>query len=152
MAKNNIDKLLLKISNDLALTDNLEDALDSLVNITSSVIGSERATVFINDEFTQELFSIVAQGNLKREIRFMNNKGIAGWSFSNNKGVIVDDAYKDDRFNKTIDMRTGYRTKNILCAPLRTLSGEVIGVTQLLNKVESKFSLIDGNILNPAFL
>ena len=97
--KKNITELLLKISNDLAVTTNLDEALDTLVNITSSVIGAERATVFINDNLTQELYSRVAQGNFKREIRFMNNKGVAGWSFTNNKGAIVNDAYKDKRFN-----------------------------------------------------
>ena len=145
--KKNITELLLKISNDLAVTTNLDEALDTLVNITSSVIGAERATVFINDNLTQELYSRVAQGNFKREIRFMNNKGVAGWSFTNDKGAIVNDAYKDKRFNKSVDMRTGYRTKTILCAPLRTLAGETVGVTQLLNKVSSDFNDKDLELL-----
>ena len=33
-------------------------------------------------------------------------------------------------FNKAVDVRTGFRTKSILCAPLRTVSGEEIGVSQ----------------------
>ena len=116
MAKNNKDKysdLLLQVNNDLAISDSLDDALDTLINIASSVIGSERGTAFINDKNTNELYSRVAQGDLKREIRFMNHKGIAGWVFSNNEGTIVHDAYKDGRFNKSIDMRTGYRTKSV---------------------------------------
>ena len=145
--KKDITELLLNINNDIAQTKNLDEALDTLVNITSSVVGAERATVFINDDSSQELYSRVAQGNFKREIRFMNNKGIAGWVFQNDKGSIVDDAYKDDRFNKSIDMRTGYRTKSILCAPLRTISGEVIGVTQLLNKIKSTFNNQDLDLL-----
>ena len=139
--------LLLRVNNDLAVSDSLIQALDTLINITSSVIGTERGTVFIHDNETQEIYSFVAQGNLKREIRFMSNQGIAGWVFTNNKGTIVNEAYKDDRFHKSIDMRTGYRTKSILCAPLRTVSGEIIGATQLLNKINSKFTKKDLEML-----
>ena len=63
--------LLLRVNNDLAVSDSLIQALDTLINITSSVIGTERGTVFIHDNETQEIYSFVAQGNLKREIRFM---------------------------------------------------------------------------------
>ncbi len=139
--------LLLQVNNDLAVSNSLTQALDTLVNITSSVIGAERGTVFINDSETQELYSRVAQGNLNREIRVMSNQGIAGWVFTNNTGAIVNDAYKDERFHKSVDMRTGYRTKSILCAPLRTVSGEIIGVTQLLNKINDQFTKKDLKLL-----
>ena len=49
--------LLLKVNNDLAISDSLDQALDTLVNIASSVIGAERGTVFINDKDTHELYS-----------------------------------------------------------------------------------------------
>ena len=139
--------LLLQVNNDLAVSNSLTQALDTLVNITSSVIGAERGTVFINDSETQELYSRVAQGNLNREIRVMSNQGIAGWVFTNNTGTIVNDAYKDERFHKSVDMRTGYRTKSILCAPLRTVAGEIIGVTQLLNKINDQFTKKDLKLL-----
>ena len=144
--ENDISKysdLLLQVNNDLAISESLDDALDTLINIASSVIGAERGTAFINDKETNELYSRVAQGDLNKDIRFMNHKGIAGWVFSNNKGTIVHDAYRDDRFNKSIDMSTGYRTKSVLSVPLKTIGGEVIGVTQLLNKVNSKFAKRD---------
>ena len=42
-------ELLLQINNDLAVTETLDQALEFLVNISSSIIGSERATIFLND-------------------------------------------------------------------------------------------------------
>ena len=144
---NKYSELLLQVNNDLAVSASLDEALDTLINIASSVIGAERGTAFINDNETHELYSRVAQGNLKRKIRFMNDKGIAGWVFENNEGVVVHEAYKDERFNKSIDMRTGYRTKSILCVPLRTVGGDVIGVTQLLNKINSNFTKQDLEML-----
>ena len=141
------NELLLKITNDMAASQTLDDALETLVGITSSTIGGERGTIFLNDENSQELYSRVAQGNFRREIRIMNTKGVAGWVFSNKEGAIILDAYKDDRFDKSVDMRTGYRTKSILCAPLRTVGGEVIGVSQILNKIDGKFNEDDLEIL-----
>ena len=145
--KEKFNELLLQITNDMAASQNLDEALETLVEITTSTIGGERGTIFLNDENSQELYSRVAQGNFRREIRIMNTKGVAGWVFSNSEGAIILDAYKDDRFDKSVDMRTGYRTKSILCAPLKTVSGEIIGVSQILNKIEGKFSEDDLEIL-----
>ena len=77
----------------------LDEALEALVSITTSIINCERGTIFLNDTKSEELYSRVAQGNFMREIRFMNTKGVAGWAYTNKEGAIVHDAYKDDRFN-----------------------------------------------------
>nr|MCS5625731.1 GAF domain-containing protein [Candidatus Neomarinimicrobiota bacterium] len=140
-------QLLLNVNNDLAATKTLDTALETLVGITTSTIGAERGTIFLNNEKTGELYSRVAQGNFMREIRIMNTRGVAGWVYTNQKGAIILDAYKDDRFDKSVDMRTGYRTKNILCTPLRTVTGETIGVAQLLNKSGAPFNEQDLEIL-----
>jgi transcriptional regulator with GAF, ATPase, and Fis domain len=44
------------------------------------------------------------------------------------------DAYDDPNFNQAIDKKTGYRTKAILCMPIKA-DDQVIGVLQLINKV-----------------
>ena len=132
-------RILLEVTNRLSVAKDLDEALAVLVEITTHYIKAERGTVFINDKTTGELYSRIAQGNLKREIRILNTKGVAGWVFSNNQGAIITDAYKDPRFNKAVDVRTGFRTKSILCAPLRSMSGELIGVAQLLNKTDGHF-------------
>ena len=145
--KEQFSDLLLQVNNDLAVTNTLDEALEALVSITTSIIKCERGTIFLNDNKTEELYSRVAQGNFMREIRFMNTKGVAGWSYTKKEGAIVPDAYKDDRFNKNVDIRTGFRTKSILCMPLRTVSGTVIGVSQLLNKLDGQFSENDLDLL-----
>jgi adenylate cyclase len=139
--------MLLQVTTDLAKTKSLDEALETLVKITTSTIGAERGTIFLNDSATGELYSRIAQGSFRREIRILNTKGVAGWVFTNNKGAIIPDAYKDDRFNKAVDVRTGFRTKSILCAPLRTVSGEEIGVSQILNKIDGEFNQDDLDLL-----
>ena len=139
--------MLLQVTTDLAKTKSLDEALETLVKITTTTIGAERGTIFLNDASTGELYSRIAQGNFRREIRILNSKGVAGWVFTHNEGTIIHDAYKDDRFNKAVDVRTGFRTKSILCAPLRTVSGEKIGVSQILNKIDGQFEEEDLELL-----
>lgn len=138
---------LLEVSNRTSDTLSLNTLLQRMMEITSEVTRAERSTLFLNDEETGDLFSRVAQGDLTTEIRFPNNLGIAGQIFTSQKAEIIPDAYADPRFNQEVDKKTGYRTRNILCVPLRTLEDKVIGVTQVLNKKEGAFSQEDLSLL-----
>ncbi len=135
-------ELLLDVANSMARANNLDEALATMRDICTRVIGTMRGSVFLNDPNTQELYSRV-KGRFAREIRLLNTSGVAGHVFTTGKGEIVPDAYSDPRFNRAIDAQTGFQTRNILAAPLRTMKGDLIGVAQLLNKVEGAFTEAD---------
>ncbi|MBI2985185.1 MAG: GAF domain-containing protein [Deltaproteobacteria bacterium] len=140
-------EILLDVAHRVAEGESLDEQLRSLVEIATQVIGADRGTLFLNDPETHELYSRVAQGNLKREIRVLNHTGIAGHVFSSGKGEIVEDAYSDRRFNRSVDQQTGYRTRNIICAPIKTVRGEVIGAIEVLNKKRGPFISEDLELL-----
>ena len=140
-------ELLLEVTRRMAAYDSLDDVLHALVDMTTSEIGAERGTLFLNDSATNELYSRVAQGNIKREIRLLNTSGIAGHVFSSGEAMIIPDPYSDPRFNKSIDEQTGFVTRNILCVPIKTVKGEIIGVAQALNKRKGDFNDEDLDIL-----
>ena len=71
---------------------------------------------------------------------------IAGAIFQSGTGEIIHDAYNDDRFNNTIDQQTGYTTKNIVCAPVRTVRGDVIGVIQILTNRLHKWTIVPSQL------
>jgi adenylate cyclase len=79
-----------------------------------------------------------------REIRMLNDKGIAGKVFRTGHGMAVNDAYAHPDFNPEVDETTGYTTRQILCAPIRTGRGELIGVAQVLNRADAEFD--DGDL------
>jgi len=110
-------------------------------------MGADRGTIFLNDSESGELYSRVAHGNLQHEIRFLNNSGVAGHVYTTGKGTIVHDAYANEHFNRSIDEQTGYITKNILCVPIKTVRGEIIGVAQALNKKKDQFTENDLSLL-----
>ncbi|KAJ9591948.1 hypothetical protein L9F63_001550, partial [Diploptera punctata] len=61
------------------------------------------------------------------------DRGIAGLVARTGKMVNIKDAYKDPRFNKEVDLQTGFITRSILCMPIMGRNG-VLGVVQLVNK------------------
>lgn len=138
-----LTRLLLQVSNELARSKTVDDALERLVEISTHQIGAERGTIFINDPKTNELYSRVAQGQTRREIRIMNNSGVAGWAFTNDESLIINEAYEDKRFNKVVDTLTGYITDTLLTTPFRTADGKCIGVAQLINKKDKIFTESD---------
>ena len=136
-------ELLLDVSRQLAAAEKLDVMLLTIVEMIAAETGAERGTLFLNDAASGELYSRVAQGNIQREIRVLNNIGIAGHVFSAGTPTIVHNAYDDERFDSTVDSETGYTTKSILCTPIRTVKGEVIGVIQALNKIKGRFTTDD---------
>ncbi|XP_077175732.1 dual 3',5'-cyclic-AMP and -GMP phosphodiesterase 11A isoform X2 [Paroedura picta] len=62
-------------------------------------------------------------------------KGIIGYVAEHGETVNIPDAYQDRRFNDEIDKLTGYKTKSLLCMPIRNNEGEIIGVAQAINKI-----------------
>ena len=123
--------------------DTLDGVLNVLVEMTTAELGAERGSLFLNDPETNELYSRVAQGNYQREIRILNNSGVAGFVFTSGEGMIIHDAYSDPHFNRSVDEQTGFVTRNILCVPVKTTKGEIIGVAQALNKKKGRFTRND---------
>lgn len=135
--------LLSQIYRDLSVTSNLKELIQKLIETTIHIIGCERGTIFLNDSQTGELYSFIAKGDLQFEIRILNTAGLAGWTYTNNKPLIIDNVDEDERHNKQIDNMTGFKTKSILCVPLRNANNELLGVTQMLNKIEGDFNESD---------
>lgn len=129
-------ELMTAISQDL----NLETLIGAIIEGTTKLLGAERGTFLLHDDKSDELWSVVAEGVHKKEIRIPCTSGIAGWTFSKNQVVNVANAYADPRFDPTVDRDTGYRTRNILSMPVRNKLGRTIGVTQVLNKLEGSFT------------
>jgi adenylate cyclase len=140
-------ELLLQSTARMASIESLDDLLATLVEIIAAGTDAERGSLFLNDSATNELYSRVAQGKSRREIRLLNNSGIAGAVFQAGRGEIVHEAYADPRFNRDIDQQTNFTTKSILCAPVKTTRGEVIGVVQALNKRSGRFTPDDLELL-----
>ena len=132
-------EMLLDVSRKVAAIDSLDEVLGVLMEMSTYELGAERSSLFLNDQQSGELYTRFAQGNFQREIRIINDSGIAGSVFQSGRGRIIHDAYKDKSFNSSVDERTGYTTRNMICVPIKTVKNEIIGVAQVLNKKGSLY-------------
>jgi len=118
--------------------------IDSITRIVvqsfRNLIKCERCALFLMDESTNELyFKPIGDPNHSarvKEIRFPATSGVAGWVASNKLLLNIKNAYHDKRFNPEIDRATGFRTRNILCAPVMSSSNSLLGVIQMVNKLK----------------
>lgn len=138
---------LLKIGQTVAAETDIDVLLKVITEETKAAIQADRCTVFLYDRKDNELWSKVALGMDSQEIRFPADKGLAGHVVKTGETINIKDAYQDDRFNKEIDLQTGYRTKTILCMPIKNLKQEIIGAFQVLNKLNGEFLEEDEDLL-----
>ncbi|MBL93434.1 MAG: adenylate/guanylate cyclase domain-containing protein [Myxococcales bacterium] len=127
------------ISRELKLLPLLQRIMETVTNI----LNADRSTLFMHDDKSKTLWSHVAQGLESAEIRIPDHVGIAGSVFTSGKTINIPDAYEDERFNKAMDQKTGYKTDTILCMPILDKKGQPIGVIQVLNKRGGPFTDMD---------
>lgn len=133
--------ILIDVARQMGATFELAPLLQTIVTAGRAALDCDRATIFLLDAAKDELHSTVATGT--GEIRFSAKLGIAGEAVQSRQIVHVPDAYADPRFNREIDMKTGYRTRNILSLPLIAPGDELIGVLQAINKNNGSFTQND---------
>jgi len=134
---------IFKINREIAQQETLDQVFSALANIASRESDSERSSIFLHDSQHKELFTRFAQGLKKREIRISDDVGIAGHVFQTAQGVIIEDVYNDPHFNDKIDKKSNFITKNMLCVPMLSAKGDVIGVMQSINKKQGEYQAQD---------
>ncbi|XP_048589168.1 dual 3',5'-cyclic-AMP and -GMP phosphodiesterase 11 isoform X2 [Nematostella vectensis] len=152
----------------------LHNIVHKIMMITQSLLQCERCSVLLVDPTSKTLFAqafdleakdylqnddddktVVKQRSCNnKEVRFPINIGITGHVATTGETLNIPDAYADERFDPTqlalysqVDQVSGFTTKTILCMPIKNASGDIIGVVQLLNKVDgTPFNKNDENL------
>ncbi len=139
---------LVQASYALHTTLDLDRLLALILEAASSGVEADRGTVFLLSEDRTKLWSRVLSGDAKLEISLPVGQGIAGAVAATGETVRIEDAYLDRRFDRSWDERSGYRTRQILCAPIRNRERQTVGVFQLLNKSKGPFTEQDEEYLD----
>ena len=121
------------------------DSINTLIKNTCKILNCDRASLFIHDRITDMLVVHSAEGLKRNEIKVPKNKGIVGYVFMNGEKLKIDNAYQDERFNKEVDKKTGFKTRNIMCYPLIDNDGDIFGAIQAINKLGGKDAAFDNN-------
>ena len=125
-----------------------ETLFTSILEVAARELDVERGTLYFVDEKTNEIWSKVAGGLDVREIRLPMGKGLAGTVAATGENVILHDAYADPRFDQSQDKRSAFRTRSMLCVPIRNRARRIGGVLQLRNKRSGSFGEHDLDFLD----
>ena len=121
--------------------------LDLIAKESTHLLQCDRASIFIWDREHHQVIACPALGVEGRTLKLPDDAGIVGEVIQSGNVVRVDDAYQDVRFNKAVDKKSGYTTRNILCVPMRDIDGKTIGAFQAINKEQSEFTDDDEELL-----
>jgi sigma-B regulation protein RsbU (phosphoserine phosphatase) len=139
---------LVEASKMLNSTLDLDELLKLILQVATENTGADRGTIYLVDKKRKEIWSRLTNDAEVVEIRLPLSQGIAGHVASTGEIVALDNVYDDPRFDRSTDMRTGYRTRTMLCMPLRDKEREIIGVFQILNKKNGTFNQQDAVFLD----
>ncbi|XP_015768337.1 PREDICTED: probable 3',5'-cyclic phosphodiesterase pde-5 [Acropora digitifera] len=130
----------------------MDTVIMKIMNYAQTLVDADRTSLFLVDNRTSELYARIfdiggsledsRSSNLQKEIRFPKSKGVAGHVATTGETLNITDAYHDERFNRQIDIQTGYTTNTLLCMPI-FIRGNIIGVVQMVNKKSGVFTASD---------
>ena len=139
---------LIEAAKTVNSTLDLDKLLGVILDTALKGIDADRGTLYLIDPIKQELWSKALRGSDVVEIRLPMGKGIAGHVAATGEIVNILDAYLDPRFNPEFDKKSGYRTKTILCMPMKNRDEKIVGVFQLLNKKHGTFRYDDESFID----
>lgn len=136
----------LNVSFALSSNQSIKQILNEIMQNARKVINADRASLFLLDEVVGALTSYLVDGG-KMPQTIPLSHGIAATTAKTKEAIMVNDAYHDPRFNKMIDYNTGFKTHSVLAAAVCSSDGVVLGVVEMINKKDGKFSQDDLKML-----
>jgi len=128
----------------------LNKILVAIMKKTKDMTNAEAWSVLLVDEETGDLVFEKADAKKSSRIekyRLKPGEGIAGWVAQEGIPVIVPDVSRDERFSSKVDKKIHFKTKSLMCVPIKS-QGRVVGVLEVVNKKTGEpFTKEDLNLL-----
>jgi HD-GYP domain-containing protein (c-di-GMP phosphodiesterase class II) len=128
--------LLSQLSQILNSTLDHQEVRRRAMEAATRLMKVEVGSLLLVDEEKHQLYFEVALGDREEDIKKITlnlGEGIAGWVAENGKPLIVNAPEKEPRFFKGVDERTDFKTRNLICVPVK-VKEKVIGVLEAINK------------------
>ncbi|TMW56555.1 hypothetical protein Poli38472_006565 [Pythium oligandrum] len=141
---------LLKLHRNISMETVSSVVLDQVLSVCHELIGTERIGLFLKVDGEDELY-IACAADIVRGDYVPITKGIVGYVARTGETVVTNDAYNHRMFDPTLDHKTGFITKRILCLPVKSPDGAILAVVSAVNKIDNTdFSGEDAVFLNYA--
>jgi len=132
--------ILREIGKTLTSTLELDQVLNIIMDTIAGLYEPRDWSLLMVDEEQADLYFAIVVGEAADELKDMRLKigeGVAGWVAKNGEPVVITEAYKDERFAKWVDEKSGFKTDSLICVPLIS-KGRTLGVIELLNIARSE--------------
>jgi type II secretory ATPase GspE/PulE/Tfp pilus assembly ATPase PilB-like protein len=137
-------KKLQTVTNKIHATSNIDEIMLDVTQDICTLFHCDRVTIYLVDESGKFIISKVKTGlNSFNDLKLpISDQSVAGYVAAFKEIANIRDVYDDAElqshspnlhFLQEVDKRTGYRTKEMLVAPLLETDGNLLGVTQLIN-------------------
>ncbi|HEX5809928.1 MAG TPA: GAF domain-containing protein [Anaerolineales bacterium] len=125
--------------------------LKSIVEAAARIFGAAAASLLLVNEEEEALEFKVAFGPSDQDLvgtKFPYDRGIAGYVFMTGMPIATSNVREDKRFNQDFAKSTGYVPNSILASPLISADDRVIGVMEVLDKIDStSFTMQDMELM-----
>jgi len=126
--------LAADITQAFAASLDIEETLRVALQRVMESLDAEAASIFVVDKNCGELVCRACAGPVNiTGARLRADEGVVGKAFQRNRAQIVRDVHHDSDFSDSVDRRSGFHTRSILCAPL-SVKNEHLGAIELVNK------------------
>jgi len=139
---------ILQISSHFSEEHETEPLLEMIAKEATRLLEADRASIFIWDREHHQVIACPALGVEGGSLRLPDDAGIVGEVIQYGTSIHVLDAYQDPRFNKDVDIKSGYKTENLICVPLINNEGERVGAFEVINKLKGRFTEEDEKSLS----
>ncbi|XP_075036655.1 dual 3',5'-cyclic-AMP and -GMP phosphodiesterase 11A isoform X2 [Mixophyes fleayi] len=148
LKENDEREFFLELVKDISNELNLTSLCYKILIFVCIMVDADRCSLFLVEgtankkSLVSKFFDVHAGTTLlpscsvenSNDVQVPWGKGIIGYVAEHGETVNIPDAYQDRRFSDEIDKLSGYKTKSLLCMPIQNSDGEIIGVTQAINK------------------
>jgi putative methionine-R-sulfoxide reductase with GAF domain len=138
----NISQASVAISSNL----DLKSLLHKVMSYTEEILNNEVSAVMLLDPEKKELYWEVSRGEKSEYFEGKQTlplgHGIAGHVAQTGEAVLLNDVNKDPRWDSSYDEKTGFRTRSMICMPVK-FHGDILGVIEVINKKAGEFTSRD---------
>ncbi len=131
---------MLEMSSRWNATREVQPLLNQMAEAATRLFGADRASIFLWDRPNHILVGRPALGVKDNELRIPDDRGVVGRVIQTGQPYRADATVGAGLIDHQVDAQLGYRTRTLLCVPLRGASGELFGAFELINKLEGNFT------------
>lgn len=128
----------LSIASKISMAEDAAPLLELIAQEATRLLNCDRSSIFLWDRDRNEVEARPALGVKNASLRLPAGEGIVGETLRTGKTISVDDAYEDPRFNQEVDRKYNYRTRNLVCVPLRDAQNNIVGAFEGINQNDNR--------------